>query len=66
MSFDVNQQYPDIPRKRFPWGCLLGGCCVVMLLMAGGIGHDADDTSTDDNNRRFDIGHDKSLVSLLG
>ena len=38
MSFDVNQQYPDIPRKRFPWGCLLGGCCVVMLLMAGGIG----------------------------
>lgn len=38
MNFEVNQPYPEMPRKRFPWGCLLGGCCVTMLLIAGGIG----------------------------
>lgn len=38
MNYEVNQPYPVAPRKSFPWGCLLGGCCVVMLLMAGGIG----------------------------
>lgn len=34
-----NQTFPDSPtsEKRFPWGCLLGGCLSVFLLIVIGI-----------------------------
>jgi hypothetical protein len=31
-------QYQAVQEKRFPWGCLLGGCLSVMLLVVIGIG----------------------------
>ncbi len=33
------QAYPNAayPARRFPWGCLLGGCAGVFLLMLGGL-----------------------------
>jgi hypothetical protein len=35
-------QFPVVERKRFPWGCLIGGCLTVVLVMmicVGAVGY---------------------------
>ena len=36
-AYSSNQAVPSYPARRFPWGCLLGGCAGVFLLMLGGL-----------------------------
>ncbi len=31
-------QYQAVQERKFPWGCLIGGCLTVMLLMVVGVG----------------------------
>lgn len=34
----TTNQYPAVQPKRFPWGCLIGGCLTVVLVMVIGAG----------------------------